>query len=322
MATARATSRAMGCDVSIVVRAHDRRTATALARAGAVRIQELERRWTRFSADSELMQLNRAGGAPVRVSAPTLTLVQALVRAWRTTDGAFDPTLLSPLVGLGYAASRDDARRCTAVPVDIAPRGDVAAIDIDHDRSTVRLPRGTALDAGGLGKGVAADLVTAELMTAGARAALAEIGGDLAARGEPATGTWPIRIADPFAGDPVPTPSRSAPDSVVELGAGGVATSSVRRRTWTTDGEHRHHVLDPATGRPTTGDVVAATVVAGSATWAEAFATYAMVTGIDAALLRCDALGLAARVTTADGRHHRSTRWADHERLLPTGVAS
>ncbi|MEQ1700236.1 MAG: FAD:protein FMN transferase, partial [Ilumatobacteraceae bacterium] len=104
---------------------------------------------------------------------------------------------------------------------------------------------------------------------------------------------------------------------------GGVATSGTLRRSWTApDGTSAHHLLDPATGRPTAGRgdhaaVVQATVVAGSGMWAEVFTKPLMVTGT-AALASLHELGLGARVVLADGTVQCNDRWAVYERTSCT----
>lgn len=301
LVSATATTRAMSCRSSVVVLAETDHDGATLARRGIRRVHELEARWSRFSAASEVSRLNAATGTALAVGRDTVRLVEAMVRAWHATDGAFDPTLLSPLVGLGYAASRDDETKRTSLASGWNDRGPVAEILVDRAAGAVRLPRGTAIDPGGIGKGLAADLVADELIDAGAFGALVEIGGDLAVRGSsPSRTGWPVGVADPFGG---------APAHLVELAAGAVATSSSRFRTWSVGGRHRHHLLDPRTLQPTATDVVACTVIAGTAAWAEAFTKVAFVEGADVALDRYEQLGLAARVTTGDGRHHSSSGW-------------
>lgn len=264
------------------------------------RLVELERRWSRFRPDSEISGLNDAGGSPRQVSHDTVRLVEALVRAWQLTDGAFDPTLLGTLVELGYAASRTDATVRTSLAQDARPVGRPDLVLVDHDARVVQLPPGTVLDPGGLGKGLAADLLVLELIRLGAGGALVEIGGDLRVAGEaPASDGWPIEIRSDLDG--------TAAD--VALRAGGVATSSSRLRTWRTDGEQRHHLLDPRSRRPTDGDVVACTVIAGSAATAEAFTKLAFVEGGAAAMAAYGRHGLAARVTTEDGAVLHSDAW-------------
>lgn len=300
----RRSYRAMSCTAHAVVVADD--PAALLDRVGH-RLAELERRWSRFLDDSEISGLNRAGGMPRRCSQDTVTLVTALVRAWHATDGAFDPTLLASLVELGYVASRTDATRRTSLAAGAHAIGRPDRVRIDPATGIVHMPPGTTLDPGGLGKGLAADILVDELLDAGAVGALVEIGGDLRVAGDPPTGTaWPIEIRAAMGGA----------GQVVQLVAGGVATSSSRRRTWDTPTGRRHHLLSPRTCRPTGDDlagctVIGCTVIAGTAAWAEAFTKVAFVEGCATALAAYDRLGLAARVTTGDGRTHHSQSWAE-----------
>jgi thiamine biosynthesis lipoprotein ApbE len=83
---------------------------------------------------------------------------------------------------------------------------------------------------------------------------------------------------------------------------GGVATSGTLRRCWRdADGTARHHLLDPATAQPAHHDreIVAVTVVAGTAAWAEVWTKAVMVRG--AAMLQAlDRLGLGVQLSYAD----------------------
>ena len=59
------------------------------------------------------------------------------------------------------------------------------------------LPAGIRFDPGGIGKGLAADIVTEELIAAGAAGALVSVGGDVRVRGESPGGTaWDLAIDD------------------------------------------------------------------------------------------------------------------------------
>lgn len=288
---------AMSCDATIVVHGGDR----SLPTAAVGRIAELERRWSRFRDDSEISELNRSRGIPVRCSADTVTLVEASVRAWHVTEGAFDPTLLAALVGLGYGSSRTGTGTTSIAP-KIAPKGRPDLVGVDRVASVVRLPEHTALDPGGIGKGLAADLVGRELVDAGASGALVEVGGDVGVTGiGPDDGAWTIAVQHPLGGDA----------EHVRLQEGGVATSSCRRRTWRTGPDELHHLLDPSTLRPTTGETAGCTVIAGTAAWAEAFTKVAFVRGGTAALEWYERCNLAARVVTHDGSTHTSAAWKD-----------
>jgi thiamine biosynthesis lipoprotein ApbE len=102
--------RAMGCGVQVLVHGGGAELLDLARR----RIEHYERCWTRFDASSDLCRINASGGRDVVVDPSTVTLVQAMVRGWAATDGAFDPTLLAPLVGLGHAGHAPSRwHRCT-----------------------------------------------------------------------------------------------------------------------------------------------------------------------------------------------------------------
>jgi thiamine biosynthesis lipoprotein len=294
----------MSCGATVVVTAET--PGGRFARHAVARLHELERTWSRFVPTSEISGLNRAAGAPRRVGVDTVRLVEALVQAWHATAGAFDPTLLGTLVELGYAASRDDATTHTSLSSDVGRRGRPDEIVLDPTAGIVRLPPGTTLDAGGLGKGLAADIVTAELLAAGAAGALVEVGGDVRVAGAaPDSNGWAISVTPAMSGERA---------RVVGLLDGGIATSTSRLRTWRRAGRDHHHLIDPVTLRPADHGTVSCTVIAGSAAWAEAFAKVAFVTDLPDAVERLDARGLAASITTTDGAHHVTTAWKEFAR--------
>ena len=109
-------------------------------------------------------------------------------------------------------------------------RAAATLVELDQEVETILELQGTkGLEAlPGIGKGLAADLVTAELCSAGATGALVGIGGDLVARGTPPDDAgWVIVVEDPD--DPAVALARIAID------AGGVATSSTRSNRWLVD---------------------------------------------------------------------------------------
>jgi thiamine biosynthesis lipoprotein len=233
----------------------------------ADRVAELERAWSRFRPDSEVSALNRAQGSPVAVSADTRHLLRVARQLWRATDGAFDPTVLPALEDVGYDRSfktMDTTSGREDLPVRPSPG--LADMVIDEADGTVTLPASVLVDPGGFGKGLAADLIVEELLTSGkAAGALVNLGGDLRAGGVwPPTG-WGVTLEDPES-------------MTLGLTHGAVATSSTTKRRWQgPDGSLRHHVIDPRTGRSVDMAPRSVTVVAPTATMAEALATWLMV---------------------------------------------
>src|SRR5215471_9406246 len=192
------------------------------------RVEDLEARWSRFRPDSELTRLNdRAGDEPQRVSAETLLLLERAVDAWRVTAGRFDPTVLGDVLRAGYTASFDgpgfDAGAASRAGDSRLTRG-CAGIELDAAARTARLPVGVGVDPGGIGKGLAADLVVAELLDAGADGAGVNLGGDVRVAGTPPAPSWVVAVDHPW---------RPEPAAVLHLRDGAVATSSRLRRRWT-----------------------------------------------------------------------------------------
>src|SRR5207253_2130458 len=87
-------------------RADNRRhPGNGLADDAAARIEELERRWSRFLPTSEVSTLTANAGHAVEVSRETTQLVDTAIAAWRVSGGAVDPTVLGAVLAAGYDRS-------------------------------------------------------------------------------------------------------------------------------------------------------------------------------------------------------------------------
>jgi FAD:protein FMN transferase len=260
----------MGSDVHVVVVGG---SVDTLDRA-VQRIEELESRWSRFRPDSEVTVLNLNTGRAVAVSSDTRLLVDRSIEAWRLTGGSFDPTLLDDLRRAGYDRSFENLGDDTNRP-PVSPRNRSidapGCTDIVVDASTVTIPVGLGFDAGGIGKGLAADLVASELIAEGVDGVCVNIGGDLRVIGESPSGEgWTLAIEHPLASSPI---------ALVGLAGGAIATSSVLRRTWKLNGQTHHHLIDPGTGEPSESDLALASVIAGEGWKAEVLAKAALLRG-------------------------------------------
>ncbi len=261
-----------------------------LLRQAADRLDHLERCWSRFMPSSDISRLNRSAGLPVPVDHSTLLLVDRSVRGWRRTGGTFDPT-----VGVAMARLPVGGGSCHAESM-AQPAPGCLDIHVDVGARTVRLPPGAVFDPGGIGKGLAADLIAEELVEGGASGALVNIGGDLRAVGEGPNGSWTVAV------------ERSVLDrsrdhvAVMELaGGGGVATSTAHHRRWRgVADDSRHHVC-PRTGRIRSTDVSSVTVVAERAWLAEVAAKVGIAASADRAVRAVEALGHRAIVESTSG---------------------
>jgi len=268
---ARTTFGSMGTDVVVLAP----RGAVAAVEEVRALFAEWDLRFSRFRLDSELSRVNAAAGRPVVVSEAFAAVLTTVLRAARATDGLFDPTLLAPLMGLGYDRTfmdlPADREAVDADAADAASRtgsGGWRAIGVAAQARLVELPAGVGLDFGGIAKGMAVDAALTVLRGRGIEAAAVSAGGDLAVVGSPpgASG-WPIALET--AGHPV----------VVELEFGALATSSVLARRWRVGGTWRHHLLDPRTGLPANSGLASVSVAAATCAQAEVAAKAALILG-------------------------------------------
>jgi thiamine biosynthesis lipoprotein len=265
------------------------------------RVEELERRWSRFRPDSEISRLNALAGSSMAVSVETLGLVARALEGARATGGRYDPTVLGDVLRAGYDRTFEELGGAGAGGAvgGGSPLGrGWARVVVDAARSSVTLPAGVGLDPGGIGKGYAADLVAEELRAAGAAGVLVNLGGDLRAEGRaPGGGSWVVGIEHP---------QRPGLTATVTLRRGAVATSSRVRRAWGPATDRRHHLIDPATGWPADTGLVAVTVLAANGWQAEVLAKAAFVGGLDRGLALLTAAGADGLLVDDHGGLHPS----------------
>ena len=287
LTVASATWRAMGTSVRIHLAGPDARAGLAHAQG---RIAELDARWSRFRAGSDVCRLDGAEGRAVRVHPETLELLEVARTWWQETDGRFDPTIADALVAAGYdrdlAAGHGPIRSGRPAP-------GLGGLVIDRRNGTARVPHGVRIDLGGIGKGRAADLLAAELRHLDH--GLVDLGGDLRVwGGSPEGHGWAVAVDDLRDGTQL---------ALLGLHDGAVTTSSTLVRRWSDGDRHAHHLIDPRSGRPVDGEVVSVTVIAGQAASAEVLAKAAIVTGsVDGATALLTEHGVAAFVVPAPGR--------------------
>jgi thiamine biosynthesis lipoprotein len=293
---------AMGNTAHVVVVAGDNATAEHLLSLARSWTASLEASWSRFIPTSDIYRLNTARGRSVRISPDTEVLVRHLIAAFEATDGLFDPFVLPALLSAGYDTSLagDGSSSCPAGhrPRDVT-REHVVLESVEGE-TWCRLLDGATLDPGGLGKGLASDIIAERLILEGALGALVSMGGDVRCVGtSPDPAGWVIDI------EAMSHPSLD--NTTIMLSQGAIATSSTHAKRW----HSGHHIIDPSTGRPLREDestsLRLASVVASTAVWAEVFATASLVAGAEMAGVIVEARRLAARLERSDGRPIRTT---------------
>lgn len=238
-------------------------------------VEQLEDQLSIYRPHSELSRLvERAKGAPIVVEHLTSGLFDLLVKAvelWELTEGAFDITSgpLSKVWGFHERRGRwpgdvELASARAAVGSD--------ALRPDHERHRLEFLRPVELNLGAIGKGYALDQAAESLCFAGVTDFLIHGGMSsvLALGARAGDRGWPVGLMHPL------RPDQRLGELLVRdraLGTSGCGNQFFHYR-----GRRLGHILDPRTGMPAE-EVLSATVIAESATEADALATALYVLG-------------------------------------------
>ena len=274
--------------------------------AAAARVAEVFGTWeealSRFRPGSELMRLNGAAGAPFAASDLLYRAAERAIGWAERTGGAFDPLLGGQLAELGYDRTFAEIGTGGQLPPmtgEVSRGGAWRRVHLEPRLRRIVLPRGAALDLGGIAKGMAVDAALEALAAMGVEDALVSAGGDLAVRGAaPGGGPWPVGVAG------------LGPTALL-LHRGALATSGTARRHWLQGAERRHHLLDPAAGQPVRETLGSASVIAASCGDADAAATAVFVRGAAGGAALLESLGLAGILVRTDGGVVRVGAWPE-----------
>jgi thiamine biosynthesis lipoprotein len=231
-------------------------------------IEASEKRFTRFSEQSELSALNRSSGNWFQASPDLFEVIKEAVFYFHKTNGLFDPSILPSLHQAGYIHSMDEIRRVGSAPQPAshlpASISTFESIELNETNSTIRLPADLQIDLGGIAKGWIAERA-ARLLSQYTSSCAVNAGGDMFLIGYPhGKDCWEVGLEDPR--DP------QVDLTLLLLQEGAVATSSVVKRAWKQGNVSRHHLIDPRTGEPAITSWLSVTVLAPHAAAAETFA--------------------------------------------------
>ena len=225
-------------------------------------VRRMAERLTRFSADSELSQLNAREGEWFPVSAELESVLHAALEAHRMSAGLVNAAVLPSMVAIGYTRSAADGHAVATLEAarPLPPLPEV----LEVRPGEARVARGSGIDLGGIAKGWMADRLSDAL----GAACVVNLGGDLRARGR-----WPIGVGE----------------ATLMLRDQGAATSSTLKRRW----GDVHHLIDPRTGRPAQTGLEEVSVVAATALEAEVVAKTALLLGPELAPAYCASHAMA-----------------------------
>jgi thiamine biosynthesis lipoprotein len=303
----------MGTSVQVQVSGADAATRSAAIEEAYAAIAEIDRLMSNYRDDSELSAINRGAAiAPVRVSDPMLSVLEAAQVVSARSGGAFDVTV-GPLVKLwGFF----DKKPHLPTPAEFGAMRSLVGykmLILDPAAHSVRFDRpGMEIDLGGIAKGFAVELAAGVLRRKGL-SGLIDAGGNQYLLGQPpGKAYWTVGVRDPLTQD--------AMLGTLDVKSGSVSTSAGYATFLAVDGKRYGHILDPRTLRPAEGSL-SATVVSPDGTMADAVSTAAFIlgpieglrliesfpnmSGIIAYLKADGSLGIAASTSLKDAWHPR-----------------
>ncbi|HEX9107969.1 MAG TPA: FAD:protein FMN transferase, partial [Longimicrobiales bacterium] len=222
-------------------------------------VHSQERLLSRFDARSPLADLNRrAADEPVRPPAALWEVLRVCREHWVRTGGTFD-IAQTARTDVWRAAAASGTEPAESELAWAAARCGFDRIELDDHAATVRFAApGLQLDLGGIGKGLALDVVAEALRQRGVTSGFLSFGeSSVAVIGTHPSGPyWPVGVADLYA----------AGESRYCFELCDAAMSTSGNRSWW------GHIVNPRDGRLITGRRTLS-VACGSAANAEALST-------------------------------------------------
>jgi thiamine biosynthesis lipoprotein len=267
-----ATFPAMAGVCEVLMEVDDRQDAERILSIVSTEARRVENRFSRYLPDNIVHTINRGAGAPIEVDDETGRLLDFAAELHRLSDGKFDITS-----GVLRAVWTFDGSDRIPSPESVDKvREHVGWERVGWDGRRIRLEPDMEIDLGGIGKEYAVDqaarLVSKEFQVS----CLINFSGDLVVT-RPRADRKPWRVGIEAPDSPIPKATR-----LIQLTAGGLATSGDSKRFLLKNGVRYGHILDPTTGWPIANAPRSITVAAGTCVQAGMIATLAMLQGAEA----------------------------------------
>ena len=264
----------MGTRVSVELWHDDVEAGRELVSSVLDEYRRIDAAMSTYRVDSEISRVNAlAGSETTVVGAELYSLIERSLALSVASEGAFDISYDS----VGYMYDFRSRLR----PDDAEIRAGLKGVDYRHvllDPATSSVRFGVPqvrINLGGIAKGYAVDRGAEILRANGVQHALLNAGGDTRVLGDRRGQAWIVGIRHPRLADAVVTR--------LPLVDEAISTSGDYERFFEQDGRRYHHILNPATGRPTEG-VLSVSVIGPDATTTDGLSTTVFVLGVEAGL--------------------------------------
>jgi FAD:protein FMN transferase len=270
-----------------------------IAAAAEQELERIDALLSNYRPDSTLERFNaNRSTEPEELPPELVTLFELAKKMQLASDGCFDPTVRPLVRAWGFDGD------APAVPTAETIAAARAIVGLDKlellDATRVRKTHpDLEIDMASIGQGYTVGRLAALLEQHGSTAYLAEIGGEIVARGtKPGDIPWRVGVESPVGDGSTATPAlripRGAPTAVV--------TSGSYRHHLEVEGRRFGHIIDPRSGWPVDHDLLSVTVVGRDAATAAAWGTALLCLGPAGARTTAARESVAALLWIGDGR--------------------
>ena len=234
-------------------------------------IERLDKLWSAVDENSEIYQLNHK--KQMRVSDETLELIEFAKKKSAQSDDAFDISIY-PIVELwGFPTEK------YRVPSDheiqkLLKYVDCQKIKINKKTNVVTLKKNMKIDLGGIAKGYTSQRIAKIYKKDGIKSGVISLGGNVQAIGKKTDKSrWKVGIQSPDDTESMIGGYEAADEAVI--------TSGAYERYFEKNGKRYHHIIDPATGKPSRKDLKSVTIISKNGTLSDTLSTTLFVMGKD-----------------------------------------
>jgi thiamine biosynthesis lipoprotein len=270
---------AMASPCELIVQTDNKELALRLGKIVSDEVWRIEDKYSRYDDESLCSAINCSEGKSTPIDEETFLLLNFAEHCYQLSDGFFD--ISSGILRKVWSFNNDDVRK-KIFPSKEKIKKVLAYVgwsNIQFDHNQITLTKGMEIDFGGLGKEYAVDrcIILAKQVTDSP--VLVNFGGDLAVTGPRSNNqSWQVAIESPD----IEQHKNNAPDMIISLKSGALATSGDSKRFLLNDGKRYGHILNAKTGWPIEKAPRSITVIAPQCIQAGVLATTALLQGSDA----------------------------------------
>jgi thiamine biosynthesis lipoprotein len=268
------TGRGLGSEISITIISNNQETATNYFKELWAIINAFENKFSRFITTSELSKINQLAGQKTAVSTEFKKLLKNAIEYSDKTKGLYNPLILPALQKSGYKGSWPEVTNFQ-VSIDFSSRKIASTNEIKIIGNSIIIPKNSALDFGGIGKGYLIDELSNHLFKNKITNFWISLGGDIVCNGfDLEQRPWSVAIANAIDNDKDVASITNHQGHKL-----AIATSGITKRR----GKDWHHLMDPSTNKPAKTDILSATVATGNGVEADIYAKCLVLVGSESA---------------------------------------